>query len=169
MFYEIIELQDLSGHKCRIYTLILKGEEASLFRQFLNANIDAYRNELKDIQQRLYLIGHQTGARELYFKLHEGNPGDQVCALFDLPEKNLRLYCIRVGMDLVILGGGGFKSKTIRSYQEDPILTAKVEQMKKIAKHIGDRLIKKEDLRWSKDRLNIEGDLKNYNDDEEDE
>lgn len=166
MFYEIIELQDLSGHKCRIYTLILKGEEVSLFRQFLNENIDAYRNELKDIQQKLFLIGHHTGARESYFKLYEGNPGDQVCALFDLPEKNLRLYCIRFGLDLVILGGGAFKSKTIRSYQEDPILAAKAEQMKEIAKHIGDRLVMKENLRWSKDRNNIEGDLKNYNDEE---
>ncbi len=167
MYYEIVELQEFSGLKCSIYTVIPKGNSVSLYRGFLDENNLNHPDEIIDIQKRLYEIGHFYGARESFFKLFEGNPGDQVCALFDLPEKNLRLYCIRFGMDLVILGGGGFKSKTIRSYQEDPRLKAKAEQMKQLAKHIGDRLVKQEDLRWSLDKIHLEGDLKNFNDEED--
>lgn len=62
--------------------------------------------------QRLKIIGTKTGAREQFFKLHEGNPGDGVCALFDLPDKNLRLYCIRYNTQIIILGGGWNKTCT---------------------------------------------------------
>ncbi len=36
---------------------------------------------------------------------------------------NLRLYCIRLGSAVVILGGGGHKPKTIRTLQDDTKLT----------------------------------------------
>ena len=64
--------------------------------------------------ERIRTINEKTGARESFFKPNEGKPGDLVCALFDIPNSNLRLYCIRFGNSLIILGGGGEKKKTIK-------------------------------------------------------
>ena len=44
-----------------------------------------------------------------------------MCAFTD-SKKKLRLYCIRFGNVLLVLGGGGPKSKQIRAFQEDPKL-----------------------------------------------
>jgi len=56
---------------------------------------------------RLKIIGNETGARESFFKTKEGIPGDGVCTLYDTPDKKLRLYCIRYGKQLIIIGAGG--------------------------------------------------------------
>lgn len=59
------------------------------------------------------------GFIDTFFKLNEGKPGDGICAITDWKGK-LRLYCIRFGNILLVLGGGG--PKTTRTYQEDPKL-----------------------------------------------
>ena len=59
--------------------------------------------------------------------MDEGIPGDGVCALFDLPNSNLRLYCIRYGNSIIILGGGGQKPKTISAFQENEKLAKQFE------------------------------------------
>jgi hypothetical protein len=41
-----------------------------------------------------------------FFKVEKGRPADGVCALFDHPDKKLRLYCYRVGTAALIVGGG---------------------------------------------------------------
>ena len=66
----------------------------------------------------LMSIGHKVGINDYQIKEHEGKPGDGVCALYDDPDKNLRLYGIRFGRTILVLGGGGVKPKTIRALQE---------------------------------------------------
>jgi len=167
MFYDIIELQELSGSECTIYSVIPKGNTASLYHDFVDENVAEHPVEISDLQDRLNTIGQNFGAREAYFTLFEGKPGDNVCALFDLPGKILRLYCIRFGMNVIILGGGGQKPKNIRTWQDDPFLSLRANQMIDIAKDIGNRLQKREDLWWSENLMYLQGDLKNYNDEEE--
>jgi len=157
MNYEIVELADFSGKKATIYTVIIDNDELSLFDYFLNEHLNGYKEELKNIISRLEVIGHETGAREQFFKLHEGKPGDGVVALFDEPGRFLRLYCIRYGSCVIILGGGG--AKYTRTWQEDPKLSMEVETLIEISKDILAR-IKDGEIKWSVDGIHLTGDLK---------
>jgi hypothetical protein len=159
--YEIVELEPYSGSEAKVYSIIPMGEEETLFERFVDEYKADFKNEVKDILKTIYQIGHTTGARSSFFKQHEGKYGDFVCALFDVPEKNLRVYCIRFGMVAVILGGGGEKGKGVRAWQDDEILSKRANQMIQYAKDILQR-IDDGDLYWSKDRTELQGNLKNY-------
>lgn len=164
--YEIVEIEKYSGVEAKVYTIILRGEKSSIFDKFLTENLEVYRDEVKSIIATLFQIGHTTGARYSFFKHHEGKYGDNVCALFDSPDKHLRLYCIRFGMDIIILGGGGVKPRNIIAWQEDEKLNAEASQIISIAKDIGNKIDLKE-IYWSKDHKSIEGNLKTYEDEQE--
>ena len=71
--------------------------------------------------------------------------------------KRIRVYCLRYGSSLIILGGGGYKSPRIRAYQEDPVLSGKVEEIKRIAELIKERK-KEKDLKLNEDGI-ISGEL----------
>lgn len=137
------------------------GEDETLFEMFVDEYKVEFKNEIKYILQTIFQIGHTTGARSSFFKQHEGKYGDFVCALFDVPEKNLRVYCIRFGMVAVILGGGGEKAKGVRAWQDDEKLSIEANLMIDYAKDILQR-IDEGDLYWSKDRTELQGNLKNY-------
>jgi hypothetical protein len=110
MKFEIVELDEFSGRKASIYSIWIDNIEKTLFDQFVEENENSYMNELGSITDRLELIGNLTGAKEQFFKLNEGTLGDGICALYDSPDKKLRLYCIRNGSTCIILGGGGMKT-----------------------------------------------------------
>lgn len=161
MNYEIVELQPYSGSEAKVYSLIPMGEDETLFEMFVDEYKVEFKNEIKYIIQTIYQIGHTTGARSSFFKQHEGKYGDFVCALSDVPEKNLRVYCIRFGMVAVILGGGGEKAKGVRAWQDDEKLSKEANLMIEYAKDILQRM-DEGDLYWSKDRTELQGNLKNY-------
>lgn len=161
MNYEIVELEPYSGSEAKVYSLIPAGEDETLFEKFVDEYKVEFKNEVKDIIKTIYQIGHTTGARSSFFKQHEGKYGDFVCALFDVPGKNLRLYCIRFGMVAIILGGGGEKAKGVRAWQDDEKLSKEANQMIEYAKDILQR-IDESDLYWSKDRTELQGNLKNF-------
>ncbi|MCT4581080.1 MAG: hypothetical protein N4A35_06645 [Flavobacteriales bacterium] len=126
MQYNLTKSKELSGDEASIYlvnTINKNEEEICLFTNFIEQNIDNFKFEIEDILIRLKTIGTVTGAREQFFKTKEGFPGDFVCALYDNPNSNLRLYCIRYGKNLIVVGGGGPKPKSIRALQESEILT----------------------------------------------
>ncbi len=81
-----------------------------------------------------------------------------VCALYDNPNSNLRLYCIRFASSLVILGGGGYKPKTIRALQEDRKLMAENKLMVKLSDEIAKR-IKVKDIVFINNSMDFDGDL----------
>ncbi len=161
MNYEIVEMQPFSGSEAKVYSIIPEGKTETLFDKFVNEYKGEFKVEIKSILKTLYQIGHTTGARSSFFKQHEGKFGDFVCALFDVPEKNLRLYCIRFGMVAIILGGGGEKAAGVIAWQDDEKLTKEATLMIEIAKDILKRM-DEGDLYWSDDRTEIEGNLKNY-------
>lgn len=158
MEYELVKLESLSGNKASVYTIYLNEEDETLFDIFLNENKNSFLDELKDITQRLIIIGKETGAREQFFKLKEGKPGDGVCALYDNPDKNLRLYCIRYGTLIVVLGGGGEKPKHMKALQDSEKLTDENYFLRQVSKHIKQKMLDKE-IRFSDDGLDFEGDL----------
>lgn len=86
MEYEIVKLSLLSGTQCTEYSIIPERGGLTLYDVFINENIADFREEVRDINNRLKLIGTKHGASHSYFKHFEGRYGDGVCALYDLPE-----------------------------------------------------------------------------------
>lgn len=116
---KLVKLNKFSGNKASVYSVYISDEGETLFDIFIKENINLFKSEILDIVKRLNGIVKYTGARIEFFKDWEGKPGDGVCALYDSPQFKLRLYCIRYGADIIILGGGGYKPKSISALQED--------------------------------------------------
>jgi hypothetical protein len=164
MNFSLEKVEKLSGREASVYAVVLEGESHSVFEGFLAEYQTNYRSEILDIIARLKVIGHRTGARKDFFKEFEGEIGDLVCALYDDPDKKLRLYCMRFGGDFVILGGGG--PKEVRAWQDDPNLKYHAETMIAIAKKVHGRF-KDGDLCWTTDYKDIKGDLTFKEDEDE--
>ena len=150
MNFVIEEIEELSGDAASIYSVIIEGEEMTLLDQFFDENAE-YEEELKEILNKLYVMGRETGCRWDNFTHNEGSPGDGVSVL---KSGRLRLYCLYVDSTIVCLGSGGYKSPNIRAYQEDAELNSKVEQMKAIAKRINKAIVDK-DIEIKEGKLNI--------------
>lgn len=162
MNFKIVQLSQFSGYHAGIYSIYLENEQETLFERFLKENINLFKSEIIDINSRLITINKKTGARDIYFKLNEGNPGDGVCALYDKPESNLRLYCIKFGNTLVILGSGGEKPKNIRAFQDNDNLKDENYLLREISKQVTERIRNKE-IQFSEDGTEIFGNLE-FND-----
>lgn len=92
MNYKLLKFIQFSGEAASIYSAFLFNENKTLFEIFIKENKNSFISELKNIFNRLKVIGDNTGARDHFFKLNEGNSGDLVCALYDEPDNNLRLF-----------------------------------------------------------------------------
>jgi hypothetical protein len=159
-------MDNLSGEGAAIYSVILEDHSITLFENFIQENIATHKKEVFNIVNRVKSIG-EIGARVNFFKEKEGKPGDLVCALYDDPDSNLRLYCIRYGTMTLLLGGGGYKPKTIRALQQDPKLKEENELMRIVSNDILKR-IKEGEIEWSKDGKELIGNLK-FKDEHEEE
>lgn len=144
--FEIIKEDELSGEHCNIYSVKMDGEKDTLFEKFLDNNYDTFENEVNDIYNRLAVIGSELGLRECFYKPYEGKPGDGICALYDKPGSKLRLYFIRYGSNLIILGDGGEKPKNIRAWQESTMLEVKVNLLHEISEAVT-HAIKERDIK----------------------
>lgn len=166
MNYDIIEIDEFSGKGATVYSILLEGDDETLFDHFVDENKQNHFEEVKTIVNRLEIIGKKTGAREHFFKQAEGLPGDGVCALYDDPESKLRLYCIRYGSVAILLGGGGHKPADIRAWQESEKLTKEAKLIIQVSKDIMQRL-KDGDAKWSNDGIRLIGNLTFKNDEDE--
>lgn len=150
MNFDIEEIKDFSGDAASIYSVTMEGEETTLLEQFFEEN-EEYEVELKEIMNKLLLMGNEIGCRWDNFTHNEGSPGDGVSVL---KAGRLRLYCLYVDSTIVCFGSGGYKPENIRAYQEDKALNAKVDQMKAIAKRIN-RAIAEKDVEIKDGKLEI--------------
>jgi len=155
---KLVKINKLSGDATSIYSVAIDDEAETLLDKFITENIFSFKNETKDIIQRLRTIGNVTGARPQFFKLKEGAPGDGVCALYDNPKSNLRLYCIHYGNELIIVGGGGHKPKTIKALQENKKLKSENYFLKWLSAEISIR-VKEKTIQFVNDHFDFEGDL----------
>lgn len=165
MRYSIVKLHRFSGNKATVYSVVRYGEEETFLDKFVINNKDLYISEIKDILMRLRTIGQVTGARVGFFKINEGYPGDGVCALYD-NESKLRLYCIRYGTQIIILGSGGPKLKSIRSLQSDENLKNTNYFMRWLSSEITNR-IKNREISYINDSLDFTGDFEFENEENE--
>lgn len=166
MRYAIVKLHQFSGNKASIYSVVRYGEQETFLEKFIKENKDLFLSETKDILKRLRTIGHLTGARFDFFKHNEGVPGDGVCALYDKKKSNIRLYCIVYGSQLIIIGNGGPKPKSIRALQADDKLKNENYFMRWLSNKITER-IRNREIKYINDYLDITGDFEFDNEDNE--
>ena len=158
MGFGIVEIEELSGPNCKIYSIAYDGKGGdTLFDEFLDRMDEDYPDEVEDIWNKLQFMGDEGGARLQFFRENEGKPGDGVVALLKESGFTLRLYAIRYGTALLILGSGGYKDSSIDAWQKDEVLKYHAEEMIKISALITER-IKNKDIRICDDGT-LEGDL----------
>lgn len=156
MKFRLQEIEQLSGRRCKIYSVLIEGDEKTLFERFTEENKEDFSVELINLLKNLKDIASLDGAKDYYFRpKKEGKLGDGVEALFDKPDANLRVYCVKYGQVLLVLGGGGYKPKHIRAFQEDPKLTKENYLMRQIANTLY-KAIRSKDLRWNRKGDNFE-------------
>jgi hypothetical protein len=158
MKFTLVPLNKLSGRKTAIYSVMVGEEEKTLFDYFIAENIENYKEELLKIRKTIQTIATETGARDHFFDKPEGKAGQSVFALYDRPDSKLRLYCFKFNRFILILGGGGFKPKNIRSFQEDSKLTHE----NYIMRHVSDVLtqaFKDKDIWLSANGMALNGSL----------
>ncbi|MCF8302482.1 MAG: hypothetical protein K9I94_04330 [Bacteroidales bacterium] len=153
-----MKVGELSGKSASVYSIVFNNKEETLLDQFIRECIISFKNETKDIVKRLKTIGSRTGARTHFFKEFEGEPGDGVCALYDKPGSNLRLYCIRYGTQILVVGSGGPKNKTIRAFQEDKKLKNENYFLRWLSSQITER-IRGKDITFINDGFDLKGNL----------
>lgn len=129
---ELVKLDEFDPIMGHIYSVAVDDSDDTLYDSFLEENVAEYHTELEEITSKLKVMSLKTGFTDNYFKLNEGKPGDGICAITDL-KKKLRMYCIRFGNILLVLGGGGPKSPKIRALQEDPKLLLENSVIKKVS------------------------------------
>lgn len=114
-----------------MFSICFDGSEESEFEKFLNEFKDnaTYNREFNVILLALSKI-IDKGALERFFR-NEGRMNDNVKALA-IESRKLRLYCLRISDQILILGNGGVKAT--RTYQEDSKLSGYVMDLQSFDK-----------------------------------
>ena len=117
-----------TSDKVGLYSILFDNNQETEFRKFLmkfrdNATLN------KDYQAIINALDRiiANGAFERYFRV-EGKMNDRVSALA-IESKQLRLYCLRISDQVLILGNGGVK--TTRTYEESKELSGYVMDLQK--------------------------------------
>ena len=111
-----------------LYSICFNGSDMSEFEDFLIKFKDNSKLN-KDFQTIILALEKiiDQGALERFFRL-EGKMNDNVAAL-SIDSRKLRLYCLRISDQIMILGNGGVK--TTRTYQEDDELSGYVMDLQR--------------------------------------
>lgn len=158
MSFKIVEIPELSGPACKIYSIAYDGSEDTSLDGFLERmDNGGFSEEADTIWYRLEYMGKEGGARIQFFREDEGRPGDGIVALLKQTRFVLRLYCIRYGNGTLVLGDGGYKSPSVRTWQEDPFLSACVRELMRVSALMTER-IKDKEIKLSPDG-SLVGDL----------
>lgn len=121
---KMIEQSDNVG----LYSICFEGNDLSEYERFVQKFMDdATLNE--DFRKVLLAINRivANGALERYFR-PEGKMNDHLAAL-SIDSKVLRLYCLRISDQILIVGNGG--AKTTRTYEENEELSGYVMDLQK--------------------------------------
>lgn len=132
---ELVEEHD----KVNIYTLRFKNEENTEFEKFILKFPEGCEHE-EDIDVVISWVDRigNNGALERYFR-NEGKYGEGLIAI-PIEQNGLRLYCMRLSDNIIIIGNGGIKN--VRRWQDDPDLSLYMETLSKIGKLLKSRLKK---------------------------
>lgn len=123
------------SEKTTLYSISFELDGTTEFEKFVTAfeQNATYNKDYQRIIAALQVI-LQKGALERFFRI-EGTVKDNVSAI-PIDGGKLRLYCLRISEQIVILGNGG--TKNTRTYQEDKKLYGYVLDLQKF-----ERILKK--------------------------
>ncbi len=145
MGFRVVEIKELSGPACKIYSIAYDGGGGdTLFDEFLDRMDEHFPDEVDELWATLKFMGKEGGARIQFFRENEGVPGDGVVALLKESGYALRLYAIRYGSTLLILGSGGYKGVGVAAWQDDEILSQHASEMIVISAKITERIREKD-------------------------
>ncbi len=130
MEFEIVEIEELSGYRTHVYSVMIGDDGYTLLDKFFDENSEN-EEELNDILERLTAMKNKTGFRREFFTHHEGVPGEGIAVL---KSGEMRLYCIYFDKTVIIFGDGGMKK--VRTWQEDAELSEKVGLLRRISQKI---------------------------------
>lgn len=127
------------SQKVSLYSISFEMDGTTEFEKFveefeMNAT---YNRDYQRIIAALQAI-LRIGALERFFR-PEGGINDSVQAL-PIESGKLRLYCLRLSDQIVILGNGGVKNT--RTYEEDPKLYGYVLDLQKFEKILNESIAK---------------------------
>jgi len=135
--FHIELIQD--GRAGKLYSFFINEEEHSEITKFLNnQEYIAYRSgsHYKGITAKLKNLVKNYGFEEN--KLEPiGHVGD---GKFELKYGHLRLYCFWLGKGIAVFDSGGIKPPGTRTYQDDEILSAHVENLEFVRIKLDERL-----------------------------
>ena len=111
-----------------LYSICFNGNDVSEYELFLQKFKDNAKLN-SDFQTILLALEKiiDKGALERFFRI-EGKMSDRLTAL-SIDSRKLRLYCLRISDQILIVGNGGVK--TTRTYQEDETLSGYVIDLQK--------------------------------------
>lgn len=152
--------RDFDFTKVRFYTVKFEDEKQNQLDQFFSTYENGYSESIWDLKQWIGNIGERFGATNNWFR-----PEDNVSALpppsnivkkvdFKMKdsESQLRLYCIVLSEEVVILINGGIKESQLtqksptcwNQYMFASNIAKQIEQQKKIGNiHLQGKLIKR--------------------------
>lgn len=127
------------SEKATLYSISFEKDGTTEFEKFvaefeMNAE---YNSDYQRIIAALQVI-LDKGALERFFR-PEGKMNDNVHAI-PIEGGKLRLYCLRISEQIVILGNGGVKNT--KSYQEDPKLYGYVLDLQRFEKILKENIDK---------------------------
>lgn len=125
--------------KTALYSISFEMDGTTEFEKFVSEfeQNATYNKDYQKIIAALQAILN-IGALERFFR-PEGKMQDSVAAI-PIEGGKLRLYCLRISEQILILGNGGIKAT--RTYEEDPKLYGYVLDLQKFEKILKDNIAK---------------------------
>lgn len=124
--------------KVNLYSIRFENEELTEVEKFFRRfeGLEEYNEDLEAI---LYYIDKiaEKGALERYFRVAESKMRDGVCAI-PIETSRLRLYCLRLSDEILILGNGGVKDR--KTYNDTPLLNNVVKLLSRLDDWIKSRI-----------------------------
>ena len=127
------------SEKVSLYSISFEMDGTTEFEKFV-AEFEMNASYNRDYQRIIAALQAilRIGALERFFR-PEGGRNDSVHAL-PIESGKLRLYCLRLSDQIVILGNGGVKNT--RTYEEDPKLYGYVLDLQKFEKILNENIAK---------------------------
>ena len=165
-FAEIIKIPDFCGPGCSVYSVRRIGNfDVTEFEKWIEIN-QTYKkveDEYKDILEWIRRMGQTEGAREEWFREEREADGLPLPARFlsIQYEFDLRLYCLRLTDNVLVLFSGAVKSE--RTAQQCPQVRGHFEYANEVAKEIKE-LIESQEIKIVDKQIVSNGNITIIND-----
>jgi len=148
----------LEGKKTNIYAVCLDDSTACEFDKFLNSCPEEFNEEIEWLVDTIVNIKDNIGIRDGFFK-DQGIESIHRFINHKDKKASIRVFCLKWGNSVIILGGGAIKDFTIsdNAWQGHPELSPIVRRLAKIDKYISENQVQLEEAVENNSIFYIEG------------